>query len=202
LNKRKAHSASQGIVASANLDSVYTREIFFQVDPATLAHLDDKVIKDKFPKGNFVQFDPIPLLKYLPELEAEIFWLLYDRGKNQKDVANLLQVSQPKVSYRYRRTIDKLAYLMVLTSLDLKPLIDQMDFLKPIEKDMLHDLFYCAHQEMVGRKYGKRQSSVKWVFVRAKEKLEALERQNPEKWSRHLALMFFLEDNLDIRIMN
>jgi len=184
------------------LDSAYTREIFFQVDPATLAHLDHQVVKDKFPKGNFVTFDPLPLLKYLPDLEAEIFWLLYDRGKSQKDVAALLKVSQPKVSYRYRRTIDKLAYLMVLTSLDLKPLIAQMNFLKPIEKDMLHDLFYCAHQEMVGKKYGKRQSSVKWVFVRAKEKLEAMERQEPEKWSRHLALMFFLEDNLDIRIMN
>jgi len=201
-NKRKAYSASQGIVDSADLGTVYTREIFFQVDPADLAHLDDKEVRDKFPRGSFVEFDPMPLMEYLPPLEAEIFWLLYDRGKNQKDVAALLQVSQPKVSYRYRRTIDKLAYLMVLVSLDLRSLIEEMDFLKPIEKLMLFDLFYCAHQEMVGRKYGKRQSSVKWVFVRAKDRLEAMERQDPEKWSKHLALMFYLEENLEIRVMN
>lgn len=202
MNQRKAHSAAKGIVASANLDTVHTREIFFQVDPATLAHLDDQEVKDKFPRGTHLEFDPLPLLKFLPELEAEIFWLLYSKGKNQKDVAVLLKLSQPTVSYRYRRTLEKLAYLTVLTSLPIREMVNQLDFLNQGERDMLYDLLYCVNQEMVGKRHGRRQSSVKWVFVKTKDKLQQLEKTQPEKWSHLLALLFFLEDNLAIRVLH
>ena len=62
MNKLKAHSAGQGRVASADLSTIFTREIFFQVDPATLDYMDAQKLRDSFPKGDFFEFDPTPLL--------------------------------------------------------------------------------------------------------------------------------------------
>lgn len=201
MDIRKSHSAGQGQIATANLGTVFQREIFFQVDPATLDYLDAQEIQDLMPRGMYLEFDPVPFLAYLPELEAEIFYLLYSCKKNQKDVARLLGLSQPTVSYRFRRILDKLNYLMVLIPLDLKKMLDDFYFLSPDERAILHDLFFYTNQEMVGRKHQVRQSSVKWIFVKTKDRLSLLEKQDPEKWSHHFGALVLLERNLCSRIL-
>jgi len=198
----KKHFASMGIVASANLDTVYQREIFFQVDPMSLDWIDHNDIKEVTPSGFYVDLQPEQFLPFLPELEAEIFWLIYYRQKNQKDIAQLLKLSQPTVSYRYRRTLAKLNYLITLMSLEPRRFIDDLFFLKAREKDILFDLLFYMNQEMVGKKYGVRQSSVKWLYVKSKRKLEELERRVPEKWFNHLGLLIFLGRNLNIRVLH
>lgn len=201
LNKRKHHAAGQGIVATDSLETAYQRTIFFQVDPQTLDYIDCKEMRDAMPRGNYLEFDPEPFLQYLPELEAEIFWLLYVKKKNQKDVALLLDLSQPTVSYRYRRTLDKLSYLMTLVSIPIKEMVGHLPFLKDKEKEILVDLFFFVNQELVGKKHGIRQSSVKWIFVKAKKNLERLERAAPEQWFHHLGMMLLLERNLGMRVL-
>lgn len=201
MDVQKRHSASQGQVATASLATVFQREIFFQVDPATLDYLDAQDIADAQPRGCYVEFDPMPFLKYLPDLEAEIFWLHYEKHKNQKDVAKLLGLSQPTVSYRYRRILDKMQYLMVLQPINLKEMIAELPFLSEKERDVLFDLFYYTNQELVGKKHSIRQTSVKWIFVKAKSRLEEMEQVDPEKWSHHLGLLVLLQRNLCIRVM-
>jgi len=198
----KRIAATQGIVASENLGTVYQREIFFQVDPADLDWMDHTELADLFPSGMYLDFDPEEFLQYLPPLEAEIFWLAYSRKKNQKDIAKLLELSQPTVSYRYRRTLVKLSYLMILITIDPRPLINQIPFLKERERNILFDLLFYTNQEMVGKKYGIRQSSVKWIFVKTKRRLGAMERKEPEKWANHLGLLLLLEKNLNIRVLH
>jgi hypothetical protein len=201
INRRKQHSAGQGIVATENLGTSYVRQIFFQVDPADLDYIDHKDFRESMPSGRHLEFDPTPLLKYLPALEAEIFWLVFDRGKCQKDIAVLLGLSQPTVSYRFRRTLDKLRYLLILEPLDLKKLLDEILFLKPKERDILYDLFFLVNQELVGKKHTVRQSSVKWIMTKTKRALERMERENPEIWSHHLGALILLERNLGVRVM-
>lgn len=201
MNQRKRYSAAQGIVATDSLDTAYQRCIFFQVDPATLDYINAADLKDSIPHGQYVEFDPEPFLKFLPPMEAEIFWLLYFRKKNQKDVAQLLDLSQPTVSYRYRRTLDKLNYLMTLTAIPVREMLEQLEFLKPKEREILHDLFFYVNQEMVGKKHGVRQSSVKWIFVKTKNSLDKLERESPDKYFHHLGLVLLLERNLGIRVL-
>lgn len=198
----KKHTAGQGIVGNANLDTIFQREIFFPVDPATLDIYDHEDLKEQMPSGLHIDLNPNEFLHYLPELEAEIFWLIYRKQKNQKDIAVLLGLSQPTVSYRYRRTLTKLSYLMTLMSLDLKVMIGGMFFLKQYEKDILHDLMLYTNQEMVGKKHGVRQSSVKWIFVKTKRRLEEMERSNPDLWFNHLGLMILLEKNLNSRVLH
>lgn len=199
---RKKHAASQGIVASERLDTVFQREIFFPVDPATLDWMDAEEVANLHPSTFYVEFDVAEFLEFLPELEAEIFWLIASKRKHQKDIAALLGLSQPTVSYRYRRVLVKLRYLMTIQSIPLKKLLKDLDFLKDYEKDVLYDLFYFLNQEKVGEKHEVRQSSVKWVFIKTLRKLEELEAGDPQRWFNHLGVFYLLDNNFQIRIMN
>lgn len=197
---RKQHAASQGIVASENLDTIYQREIFFPVDPMTLDWIDAQDLANAHPSGFYLEMNLERLLEHLPELEAEIFWLVFEKKKHQKDVAKLLGLSQPTVSYRYRRVLTKLQYLMTIVDMPIRETIEGMDFLKPHEKDMLFDLFYYLNQEMVGQKHGARQSSVKWTYLKARKKVAELERQSPEKWFKQMSILILLDQNFLIRV--
>lgn len=142
------------------------------------------------------------LLKYLsmlPDLEAEIFWLLVEKRKNQKDIAKLLQLSESTVAYRCKRALDKLLYLATVSSVDVRSLLEQVTFMKEKERQVLVDLFYTANQDLTGRRFGLRQSSVKWILMKTKRRLEALE-VNDSAWSNHLGIVLLLERNLGVRI--
>lgn len=199
---RKKHAAGQGIVASANLGTVFQREIFFAVDPATLDWMDHQEVMESQPSSMYVEYDILPLIEYLPEVEAEIFWLINVKGKHQKDVAELLGLSQPTISYRWRRVLVKLRYLMTLAPTPLRRRLEDIECLKEEEVDILYDLFFIVNQELVARKYDRRQSSVKWVFTKSLKFVRAKEREDPEKWFDHLALLLLLENNFNIRLQS
>jgi hypothetical protein len=198
----QTHARSQGIVATADTSTIYTREIFFAVDPATLDYWDYTDLHEMQPSGLHINLEPERYLPYLPELEAEIFYLIHVKKKCQKDIAVLLKLSQPTISYRFRRTLAKLSYLMTLTSCDVREVVSTLTFLKPHEQAILHDLFFHANQELVGKKHGVRQSSVKWIYVKTKRRLQELERQDPDQWFNVLGLMILLERNLNIRVLH
>lgn len=141
------------------------------------------------------------VLPYLPEVEAEMFWLCFEKRKSQKEVAKLLHIPKSTVSYRCRRAIQKVHYLMLLTSVDIKQMVDCYEFLKEKEKAVLTSLFYTANQDLTGRKFQMRQSSVKWIYLKTRRKIEELEKQVPDKWFNHLGLMCLLEKNLGVRVM-
>lgn len=197
----KQHFGKQGLVASANLDTVFQREIFFPVDPATLDGYNPQELQDEVPSGGFVEIDLDTFLPFLPELEQEIFFLIFRKQKGQKDIARLLGLSQPTISYRYRRVLVKLSYLMVLIAVRPDVLLAELDFLKDYERLVLLDLMYYTNQELVGKKHDVRQSSVKWIFVKTKKRLREMELQEPEKWGAHYCLMMLLARHLNSRIL-
>lgn len=202
IRSRKKQASSQGVVASDSLNTTFQREIFFQVDPADLDYLDGDEISQLFPSGFHVDMKTEQFLQYLPELEQEIFYLLYDKDKHQKDVAKLLGLSQPTVSYRYRRVLMKLAYIMILMAVDPDNLLKELEFLTDRDRDVIRDLLFYTNQEKVGQKHDMRQSSVKWIFMKAKRQLEDLERQDPDKWQKYYGIFVLLERNLGARVQN
>lgn len=202
MSIRKAQAGAQGIVASESLNTIFQREIFFQVDPMTLDYLDGDEVAEQFPSGFHVDMKTEDFLQFLPELEQEIFYLLYDKAKHQKDVAKLLSLSQPTVSYRYRRVLMKLAYIMILTAVDPDSLLLELEFLSDRDRNVIRDLLFFTNQEKVGQKHDMRQSSVKWIFMKAKRQMESLEREDPDKWQRYYGLFVLLERNLGARIQN
>lgn len=197
---QKGHFRKQGVVATDSIATIPTREIFFAVDPMVLDVLNLADIQEMLPSGTHVELHLDQFMQYLPELEQEIFYLVFARQKGQKDIAKLLDLSQPTISYRYRRVLVKLSYLMILLMVDVKGLLDDLGFLKETERAILFDLLFYTNQELVGKKHSVRQSSVKWIFLKTKRRLRLMEMEAPERWSKHYGLMVLLERHLNSRI--
>lgn len=194
-------AAERGVIVADALE--YTgRQAFIRVDPEILENVDARSLQDALPSAVYIEFDPTEYLQYLPELEAEIFWMLWRCGKTQKDVADLVDLSQPTVSYRYRRATEKISYLVTLTALDVRALVDSLEFLRQDERNILHDLFFFTNQQKVGNVHGVAQSSVKWILLKTRSKLEELERQDPEKYFNQLGLIYYLFRHLGLRVLS
>lgn len=163
--------------------------------------VDSETFRESFPSAHYVEFDPLDFLKYLPELEAEIFWMVRVRSMSQQDIGILLGLSQPAISHRYRRAVEKIAYLVVLTALNVEQMVHDLPFLTLAEKAIMTDLFFYLHQDAVGKIHGGlRQSSVKWIALKTRRKLEDLERKDPERWFNHLGLIYLLFRYLGLRL--
>lgn len=201
----KDYGRVQGIVSGGGkVTGHFDRQIFF---PLTQEHLDaieehgtDGLYSTGAGLELYVDIDLDRYLGMLPELEGEIFFMLHKKRKAQKDVAKLLGLSQPTISYRYKRAMDKLSYLLLLASVNLRELIATIPQLNDKEKLVLGELFFLANQEMVGVKFGVRQSSVKWIFTKAKRYVGERELKEPELWHRQYSLFLLLEANLRKRI--
>lgn len=193
------YSRGQGVVSPSGRQS--TRQVFFPLTAEALEMLDERGTEGLY-SSFAVELDLDKYLSMLPEMEAEIVHMLFVLRKSQKSVALLLNTSQPTVSYRFRRAIQKLSYLMALHAVPLKELVDEIPKLKDKEKEILLDLFYLANQELVGSRNGVRQSSVKWIFVKARRYVAAAERSDPEQWNRHHVMLMFLERHLRMRIFS
>lgn len=207
MNVRKYQSLQQGITASDSPLTVFQREIFFPTDSAYFDAIDGEELKHRFPSaGHYIEFDPLPFLRYLPDLEAEIFWLAFKREKYQKDIAVMLGLSVITVSYRYRRAIQKIGYLMVIEALGVKAILADVPFLTDKERAVLYDLFYYVNQDMVGKLHRNddgqplRQSTVKWFFIKFQTKVRRAELLDPERWLKPLVLIQFLERHFTIRV--
>lgn len=190
---------ARGVIVADALEST-GRQVFIRIDPAVLETFDARTLQEALPSPVHIEFDPLEYLKFLPQLEAEIFWMLWHCGKTQKDVADLVRLSQPTVSYRYRRATSKIAYLVTLTALDVRAMVDSLEFLRQDERDVLHDLLYYANQQAVGNIHGIAQSSVKWIALKTRATLERLERNDPERYFNQLGLIYYLFQNLGIRV--
>lgn len=193
-------SRSQGVLNSPKGE--VTRQVFFPLTPEILEMIDERGTMGMYSAPFMVDLDMEKYLPLLPELEAEVVFLLYVKKKTQKDVAQLLSTSQPTVSYRYRRAVDKLSYLMVMSSVDLESVVQTIPQINDKERTILRELFYTANQELVGSRCGVRQSSVKWIFTKSKRYVGQLEVKDPEKWSKHYGLLLLLERNLRKRIFS
>lgn len=195
-----AFTRQQGVLNSPKGE--VTRQVFFPLTQEALDMLDERGTDGMYSSSFVVDLEVEKYLPMLPEMEAEIIYMLFVKRKNQKDVAKMLGTSQPTISYRFRRAIDKMSYLMALQSIDLKSLIEDIPQIKDKEKEILEELFYLANQELVGERHGVRQSSVKWIFTKSKRYVEQLELKDPEKWNRHYGLLLLLERNLRKRIFS
>lgn len=171
------------------------------VDPSILDEVDIESYKESLPSAVYTEFDPCDFLHYLPDREAEIFWLIFVKGKTQEHVGKLIGMEQSSIHYRYWRCVEKIGYLMVLTVLDVGELIRSIDFLAPHEHAVLVDLFFFLNLKAVAKKHGDMPySSVRWIVLKTRQNLEKKEREDPERWGNVLGLIYLLQRSLGIRL--
>lgn len=84
------------------------------------------------------------------------------------------------------------ALQIVVQRLELKKRISDLSFLRAKEKESL---------ELVGNLVSMRQSSVRWVLIKTKERLSKLVEEDQEKWFPHFVLVSLLEKNVTLRVL-
>ena len=131
-----------------------------------------------------------PYLERLPPKEYDLIELYYKRGKRQKDIAVLFQVSQGAISHRIARAKERLMFLRYLPKVQDNVLMAK---LKPhfpiIDVDIVFHMTKTTCQSKVAKiineKYklsGKgsmTQVKVRQKFFRAVEKLGELGQTDP-----------------------
>lgn len=196
----KKWAKSQGVVGGANLSTVSQREIFFPMDPATMEFYAADSTDSLSSSGLWADVNLEEFLPFLPEMEQEIVYMLHIKEKGQADVAKILNVSQPTVSYRYRRALQKLAYILVLASTPYKETIWSIPDISEEEKCILVKLAEVLNQNMAGSDFRRSQSSVRWLLTKTLEKLRKLEQMEPELWFKPLVTLLLVERSLQLRI--
>lgn len=172
--------------------------LFVPLSPELLVKLEnDQTI---WPSSSGVSVNLEGFYPLLPELEAEILYLMVDCGKIQKDVAELLQISQPSVSYRYRRALEKIGYLACLKLIDLDKFVDEVPKLRDKERQTLKQFCLVLNQEAVAYDQKIRQSSVKWIISKSIRYLTEAFVLNQGKWYPWFIFIKLVEKNMRVRV--
>lgn len=134
-----------------------SHRIFSSVE-GDVTTVDYKEQWDAIASARLIDLDVEPYLQLLPELDAEIIYLLHEKKKNQKEISEILGLSQSTASYRLRRAMEKLEYLVILSSVPYAKIVSGMTFLREKEREVLVDLLRCANQDLVSKNNGVRQA--------------------------------------------
>lgn len=196
----KTFKRQQGIVANTNLESISSRQFFFQADPSVMEAINSTEAQDFFSGGDFFEFDPTHLLKFLPDEEAEIVYLIYIKNKNQIDVGSILDLTQPTISSKYNRALLKLRYLSLIHSINLRQLLSRLPGISPDELEILYNLFFTANQEFTAKKFFIVQSRVRYIFKKYMELILELEIDEPLKYANLVGIFYFLRRFMRLRI--
>lgn len=117
-----------------------------------------------------------PYLKFLPKKEADLILMYYVIGKDQKEIASILRLTQGGVSHRIKRAKDRLSYIMKRPKLDERIFRkDLKDHFEKIDIDILWGLFMTTCQSQVAVDMGLTQSKVRHGFMKSLEKLESIQ---------------------------
>lgn len=142
------------------------------------------------------------LLSKIPQREADMIYLYYFKKKFQADIGKIFKVSQGDVSYRIKRGVQRIKFLLDYPQIDidfliqkLSPILPYEDIkvtipnIQPGELDFCGDNLYLrimvgmyqtSSQSVVADILGIYQNRVRYRFLKGLEILEAHSQSNPE----------------------
>jgi predicted DNA-binding protein YlxM (UPF0122 family) len=131
-----------------------------------------------------------PYLERLPPKEYDLIELYYKKGKRQKDIAVLFQVSQGAISHRIARAKQRLRFLKDLPKVHDKILLNRLrEQFDDMDVDIVYHMTKTTCQSKVAKiineKYGLNgkgsmtQVKVRHKFYRAIDKLAILGEEDP-----------------------
>lgn len=108
-----------------------------------------------------------PLMDKLPDLEADFLFLYFDANKRQSDIATIFGCTQAAVSYRLKKAVKRIQFLLSLPEIkekkmrrDLKKIMDDLDV------DILVGMYNTTCQSWVAEQLGLSQGLVRHRFFK------------------------------------
>lgn len=125
--------------------------------------------------------DLVPLLDQIPPREADIVELIVLRGKNQRDVAEVLEMTQGGVSYALHRACYRLMYLARKPKLTVDEVRELLrPILTPKQLQVITTLWDNPSQSSAGRLLGWSQGWVRHHLEYGLEDVQAWLQRHPE----------------------
>jgi DNA-directed RNA polymerase specialized sigma24 family protein len=169
-----------------------------------LKNIDSSELESRFSNDNKLQYidsgfpytfkDLEPYLELLPKKEYDLIIMYYVLKKEQKEIAQILRLTQGGVSHRISRAKARLRFLVKVPKFteeelfqDLKDLFDELDL------TILWGLYETTCQSEVAKRVGMTQSRIRHRFMK---NLEALEKvQYAEAYRKYYEAFYLISDN-------
>ena len=142
-----------------------------------LKNIDSSELESRFSNDNKLQYidsgfpytfkDLEPYLELLPKKEYDLIIMYYVLKKEQKEIAQILRLTQGGVSHRISRAKARLRFLVKVPKFteeelfqDLKDLFDELDL------TILWGLYETTCQSEVAKRVGMTQSRIRHRFMK------------------------------------
>jgi predicted XRE-type DNA-binding protein len=167
-------------------------------------NIDAYELENRFSNENKIQYldsgfpytfkDLEPYLELLPKKEYDLIIMYYVLKKEQKEIAEILRLTQGGVSHRISRAKARLKFLVKVPKFtkeelfkDLKDIFDELDLV------ILWGLYETTCQSEVAKKVGMTQSRIRHRFMKNLEVLEKV--KYAEIYKKYYDAFYLISDN-------
>jgi DNA-binding MarR family transcriptional regulator len=169
-----------------------------------LKNMDTAELENRFSNEHKMQYmdsgfpytfkDLEPYLELLPKKEYDLIIMYYVLKKEQKEIAEILRLTQGGVSHRISRAKARLKFLVRVPKFtkedlfkDLKEIFDDLDL------TILWGLYETTCQSEVAKRVGMTQSRIRHRFMKNLEILEKV--KYAETYRRYYEAFYLISDN-------
>lgn len=111
------------------------------------------------------------VIEKLPPREKDIVRLYYEKGKDQRDIGVILNITQGDVSYRLKRAIKRIKFMLKLPNLEEESMRLKLLGLLPNEQyvSIMIGIYKTSSQSAVAKEIGLSQGKIRYRFLRGLE---------------------------------
>lgn len=122
------------------------------------------------------------VIKKLPKREQDIVTLYYIVGKDQRDIGQILSITQGDVSYRLKRAIRRIKFLVELPDIDVEELRENLACVMPSEQyvDIMVGILETSSQTAVAKMCNLSQGKIRYRFLRGLEIVKDQAKDQPQ----------------------
>jgi len=119
------------------------------------------------------------LMAKLPDLEADFVYLYFEANKKQSDIAEIFGCTQAAVSYRLKKAVKRIQFLLSLPQVTEAEMIQDLKKIMSItDVDILMGMYHTTCQSWVAENLGLSQGLVRHRFFKS---IKALQRNEKYK---------------------
>jgi len=108
-----------------------------------------------------------PLMDKLPDLEADFVFLYFDVNKKQSDIAEIFGCTQAAVSYRLKKAVKRIQFLLSLPAISEKQMQQDLSkIMSDLDVDILVGMYQTTCQSWVAEQLGLSQGLVRHRFFK------------------------------------
>jgi len=107
------------------------------------------------------------VMKYLPHREFDILSLYFFKGKDQRDIGRIFNLTQGDISYRIKRAIERIKFIIQLPKVSKRKMYNDLWLILPskLHVVIMIGIYETTSQSIVAKLVGLSQAKVRHQFL-------------------------------------